>query len=138
MVPIRRESAWHVLAVHDDLELRAICGYVRPWVRAQQSRAAAPPEPSCSRCLTRSARVRPAFRRPSTDERLRNIAAAIPPERGLFTVFTRRRDGSRHAEPGAAAHWGIQRTDGDHVAVVFESDDADAVATFLPSRVVDR
>jgi hypothetical protein len=42
-----------------------------------------------------------------------------------------------HSAPGDATRWLVERTDGNIVEVVFQSDDADAVAAFLASRVIN-
>jgi hypothetical protein len=52
-------------------------------------------------------------------------------------VLTRSRDGSTEAAPGDATRWFVERTVGNIVEIVFSSEDADGVAAFLASRVVN-
>jgi hypothetical protein len=137
-------APWHVVAARDDLYLNALCGYAGSWVTAQQARAASLLEPACSRCLARlQAPAHTSFSqtrypdRPPIGERLRAIADAIPRQHGSFRVLSRSGDGSLHSAPGDATRWLVERTDGNIVEVVFQSDDADAVAAFLASRVIN-
>jgi hypothetical protein len=47
-------------------------------------------------------------------------------------------DGSAEAAPGDAPHWLVERTVGDSVETIFASEDPDAVAAFLASRVISQ
>ena len=135
-------APWHVVAARDDLYLNALCGYAHPWTRAQQTRATTLLEPTCLRCLTRlqaptGGSVRRAGPRPPTADRLRAIADAIPRHHGLFRVLGRSTDGSSEVALGEATRWLVERTVADSTAIVFSSEDADAVAAFLASRVIN-
>jgi hypothetical protein len=134
-------APWHVVEARDDLYLNALCGYARPWARSQQTRAATMQEPACLRCLAGlRAPIRRSVRRakrPPIEDRLRAIADAIPPGGGSFRVLARSGDGSTEAVPGDATRWFVERTAGNIVEIVFSSEDADGVAAFLASRVVN-